>query len=146
MEIKEDLITKIGHSLMNSAPFSDWHKITFKYHQVSNWAQGFLFYFNNSEQGVWASSSDVSVFVNKLRKQMAQEQNKKGTWYEMKMEINSAGKFKIDFEYDIKPDFGFEILDETFIADFKMFPRKAEYIPAWLKEILDRHNVKVDSN
>ena len=66
----------------------------------------------------------------------------KGAWYSALIEIDSSGKFKMKFDYDSKPEFGFEILDETFIADFQKFPRQAKHIPIWLKEILNRHQIE----
>ena len=74
-----------------------------------------------------------------LRQAMYEKDSSKGAWYSMTMEIHKDGKFKVDFNYDDKPNFGIEIDEERYFVDFQAYPREEQYIPQWLKDIIKKH-------
>ncbi|GAA1469281.1 hypothetical protein NE857_29780 [Nocardiopsis exhalans] len=61
-----------------------------------------------------------------------------GTWFSLRYAITSENQFHVDYEYDDKPDFGFEIAFSNFLRDLEKFPRDEENIPGWLREKLLR--------
>jgi FKBP-type peptidyl-prolyl cis-trans isomerase (trigger factor) len=55
--------------------------------------------------------------------------------------ILPSGNFNIQFEYEIKPEFSIPLEDSDFIKDYQKFPRSKDYIPEWLRVILERNQI-----
>ncbi|MFI9402404.1 hypothetical protein [Nocardia sp. NPDC052316] len=59
-----------------------------------------------------------------------------GTWFSVRYEIDAAGEFRVDYDYDNEPPLGAG--PEHFLREMAWFPRDSEHTPAWLAAILDR--------
>jgi hypothetical protein len=145
----DQLIEKICQQLIQTVPDDNWSYINYIFRVVSNWSTEEAHYIVADNLYNFFPSNDLDFFDNtnsnmvKLRKEIYKSNQEKGAFYKSAIRLEKSGKFSISFDYDLKPDFVFEITDESFINDFKEFPRKAEYIPDWLKEILERNGVTI---
>ena len=76
--------------------------------------------------------------IVKLRRVMAALNGDRGAWFTMTLAIDSTGKYSAGFDYDNKPDFGYEPSDESLLDDLETFPRSPEFYPEWAQG-LSRH-------
>ncbi|MEQ4204712.1 immunity protein YezG family protein [Actinopolymorpha sp. B17G11] len=60
----------------------------------------------------------------------------KGAWYKARFQMDSSGKFGVDFDYDSKPNLT-GVLDEDYLEDLEKYPRDRELIPAWMPRPAD---------
>lgn len=72
-----------------------------------------------------------------LREAMYKQAPEKGAWYTMKMTITKDGKFSVSFDYENQPAF-YSLEDADYIEDHQNFPCDEKFVPAWLREILER--------
>lgn len=70
----------------------------------------------------------IDALMN-LRDQMATLG--KGAWLSMTLDIDKAGKYHYTFNYDERPKWLGDVLDEVYVKDLQKYPRPAEAIPDW---------------
>lgn len=83
------------------------------------------------------SGDSSSIKIKELREHMYNLDPKKGPWYSMSIKIYKDGSFKLNYNYEDKPNFTYEPSKEKYIQDLKDFPRSEEFIPVWLSAILN---------
>ncbi|MFC9974918.1 hypothetical protein ACFVH6_28865 [Spirillospora sp. NPDC127200] len=57
----------------------------------------------------------------------------KGAWFTARLEVERAGRFSVEFDYDGEPDFTPPLTPAAYALDLDRFPRTAEHIPGWLR-------------
>ena len=142
----DDFIKQIAKCLVKDieTESKNWESITYLVSCVTTYQTEQLSY-NITNQLLYATTSgddeiEGALFSTKqLHQAMYEQEPSKGAWYSMTMEINKEGKFKVDFNYDDKPDFGTEIDEERYFVDFQAYPREEQYIPQWLKDIIKKY-------
>lgn len=139
----QNLITKTAEIAYTSVDVNNWEKIRLEFKVISMFAELEAVYFQNNREisfdpeAAAKNDEDVSKFLLKLRRHMYELNPEKGAWYTMVIEIDSSGKFKINYDYKTKPDFTYEPSKEKYISEVKEFPRSDEMTPQWLKDIVD---------
>ena len=113
-----------------------------------NWTRIYLKHSGTSRvstQDFWVTPRDGEAYrgrfpsggtdpINELRAQMYREGT--GTWFSMTYVITPPGSFSVDYDYDSKPDFPFELDPITYYNDLRRFSRSSENIPGWLQEAM----------
>lgn len=66
----------------------------------------------------------------------------RGAWYTCKMTIDKEGNVTFSFDYDDKPSWDHQPMEEEYANDLKNFKRKTEAIPIWLKPIAEKFKAK----
>ncbi len=56
-----------------------------------------------------------------------------GAWFTARLEVERAGRFSVEFDYDGEPDFTPPLTPDAYALDLDRFPRTAEHIPGWLR-------------
>ncbi len=57
-----------------------------------------------------------------------------GFWISLTMTLTFSGQMDVLYNYDEKPDFGFDVSAHDYALDLKRFPRAHESVPAWWRE------------
>ncbi|PPB49526.1 hypothetical protein C4K88_07495 [Arthrobacter pityocampae] len=61
-----------------------------------------------------------------------------GTWIGFTMTMSSSGGLSVEYNYDEKPDFGFEVSAHDYALELELFPRAEEAVPVWWRERIAR--------
>lgn len=72
--------------------------------------------------------------LRQLRETMCREN--KGTWISLTMTLSSSGHMDIDYNYDKRPDFGFDVSAHDYTLELQRFPRADDLVPAWWRECI----------
>ena len=70
--------------------------------------------------------------IEALRRSMAGRNDGRGAWFTMTLDISSDDTFAVQFDYDSRPAFDFEVSQESLLADLKVYPRSDAFYPDWL--------------
>lgn len=79
------------------------------------------------------TEEDALDKIESLRRTMAEQNGDRGAWFTMTLDIDAAGEFSASFDYDNKPQFDFEVSEESIRDDLQVFPRSPEFYPEWIK-------------
>jgi hypothetical protein len=144
------LIEQVGKSILKSIPENQnhWEYINFKQKILITYSESqSIFFIDNLQKTFSVSFRDElgkRFFPDvtwQLREAMYDLAPDKGAWYSMDLTILPSGNFNIQFEYEIKPEFSIPLEDSDFIKDYQKFPRSKNYIPEWLRVILERNQI-----
>jgi hypothetical protein len=69
------------------------------------------------------NGEDITLKAKELREELYKLSPNKGAWYTGIISVTNEGKFKVDFDYDEKPEFKYEPSPDKFIDDLNTFPR-----------------------
>ncbi len=131
---QEMVIREIGGNLLNSVP-GEWEEIVFEYSSLADMAAVDLTVLrSNGRRQRVAPPQSASVGMRRLREGMYLPG--KGTWYSARYTIQRSGKYRVDYNYDDEPEFGFPPSASSYVLDLQNFPRDDENIPDWLREKL----------
>ncbi len=72
--------------------------------------------------------------ITELRTETYQEDL--GAWFRFTFTLTPPGSFSVDYDYDSKPEFPFELDPVTYNNDLNRFPRARKNHPKWLWEAL----------
>ncbi|WP_150251769.1 immunity protein YezG family protein [Nocardiopsis deserti] len=142
-EEQHEILQEIGGLILDSIE-SDWQEITVKYSATSSAASTKL-YLTNNEGGTHkadAPPSEVGSLLQKLRSGMHREDT--GTWYAAEYIITQPGNFTVNYDYDSKPEFPFDLDPRTYYNDFNEFPRPFDQVPDWLRDEISKAQEIID--
>jgi len=140
-----ELIQEVGRMAVKSVPNDDWTCIKLIRRRISTYGEFNVLFF-----GAWGDEPKQTGMEDKhlpagqrthntldaLRKLMYDQEPSLGAWYTCVMTISKQNDFDVKFDYDNKPEWEHQPVEEEYAEDFKQFPRKSEAIPEWLKAIL----------
>ena len=149
-EINE-LIQEVGRMAVQSVPSNDWTSIKLIRRRISTYGEFDVLFF-----GAWGDEPKQTGMKDKhlpagkrthntldaLRKLMYDQDPPLGAWYTCVMTISKQNDFDVKFDYDNKPEWEHQPVEEEYAEDFKQFPRKSETIPSWLMPILIKFREK----
>lgn len=143
-----DYIKSIVKISYDNLPVEDgWKTFTIIAKVISKFVEIEAFYVDNDGEKIFFDpkypstenrDEDLTFLFINLRKAVYEKNTDKGTWYTAEINVDSEGEYSLNFEYDNKPEFSYEPSDDKYIDDIGRFPRNSEYIPEWLKEILEK--------
>ncbi|CAL9443063.1 hypothetical protein SUDANB121_02301 [Nocardiopsis dassonvillei] len=132
---QEEHIREIAASLAGGLPV-DWESATYDAQIVGGYINERLeVEFEGGEKRLAEMPDDSGLKASRLRSGMYKQG--RGTWFSVRLELWSSGKYKCRFNYAEKPAFGFAPDVRDYEQDLKIFPRDEENIPGWMKEILE---------
>ena len=149
-EINE-LIKEVGGMAVQSVPSNDWICIKLIRRRISTYGEFNVLYF-----GTWGDEPKQTGMKDKhlpagkrthntldaLRKLMYDQDPPLGAWYTCVMTLSNENDFDVKFDYEDKPEWEHQPVEEEYAEDFKQFPRKSENIPSWLMPILNTFREK----
>lgn len=149
-EIKQ-IIQEVGQIAASSAPSDDWTSVKIVRKRIATYGE-----FEVSFFGAWGKEPKQTGLKDKhlsagkrthnkldlLRELMYKQDPALGAWYTCVMTVAEDGEFDIKFDYDNKPAWDHQPVEEEYAEDFKQFPRKAELVPQWVKPMLEKFRDK----
>jgi hypothetical protein len=132
---QEEFIREIAANLVRDIP-SDWESATYDVQIVGGYINERMeVVFDNGETGLVEIPDDSGLKATRLRSGMYKQGA--GTWFSVRLNLWSSGKYRCNFNYADKPSFGFAPDVRDYEQDLKLFPRDEERIPEWMREILE---------
>ncbi|WP_052732877.1 immunity protein YezG family protein [Hymenobacter terrenus] len=148
----QSLFQHIGQLAFNSVPTDEWDIITITVRAILPYVEENVTYTHKEKQFVPKAflindddldyDEQATPSFERLRQLMYNEAPFRGAWYTAVMTITNDGKFDTEFDYDKKPSFDYESEDAEYAKDFEHFPRNEESTPDWLKDIVQKHELK----
>lgn len=125
-----DLITQMAQCVVNDAGDRDWDSLTYNLVCVTTFSKEKGRYkYNGAEKSFSLTHEDDGqperapiTYALQLRQAMYDETPDKGAWYTLNLTIGRDGKFKLDVDYDNKPNFNIEIEEERYVWDTEKYP------------------------
>ena len=111
MEPLQSLLSEIEIVFTNAVPDKNWDRIKVRVFAISTFLQMKGVYFIGEKEVSYnpnvktPSGTHASIRVSEMRKMMYDMDPEKGAWYTMVVEIDKSGKFKVNYDYDNKPEF-----------------------------------------
>jgi hypothetical protein len=145
MENINVIIEEIAQTVFDNVPVDKWNNVLVEVAMLTTYVELTATYYINDVRGksfdanYEGAPDDKSIdnlFIQ-LRKEMYALTPGKGAWYNATMTLTEEGKFKMQYDYDNKPNFEMIPDDEEYIIDTKEFPRDGSSTPAWLSEIVN---------
>jgi hypothetical protein len=140
MNTTENLLQEICRKIINNIPSPTWENASLNIYALNKMLSFVSLY---EEKGVFTSfdpeenGDDITLLIKKLREEMYKLAPNKGAWYTAYITILKSGQYQTNFDYDSKPEFKYEPSKDKFIDDSIAFPREENFIPNWLKEIIN---------
>ncbi|MCK2243651.1 MULTISPECIES: immunity protein YezG family protein [unclassified Crossiella] len=130
MDTVDDLYGRIGQALTEAAP-TEWDTARIVVRMLASQSQIDVTY-SLPEGGTTSReiSFDALDVFEEIRELLALPG--KGAWYTAVFEMNREGKYRVDFDYDRRPEFDFHVDDEDYFEDLEQYPRDPATIPAWM--------------
>ncbi|MEU4740684.1 immunity protein YezG family protein [Actinosynnema sp. NPDC023658] len=126
-----DVYQKIVDASLANLP-DDWNTARITIYMLSSQSHlGAEYTTQNVEAPIkFVPTFDALRAFKELRELTAQPG--KGAWYTAIFKMDRSGKFDVEFDYDIKPAFPYDVDDEDYHEDLDEYPREPEYIPEWM--------------
>ncbi|MCG8920031.1 hypothetical protein L6E12_30095 [Actinokineospora sp. PR83] len=127
-----ELLREASGSLLSVAP-TGWRELQFTFHSTISVDTAMLLCATGDGEPVpLAPPMKALRLFAKLRGGMYT--TGKGAWFTARMIVSSSGSHEVTYDYDSEPEFTPPLVPETFVEDFRHFPRAEENTPAWLRQ------------
>jgi hypothetical protein len=80
--------------------------------------------------------AEMTKRLQDLREQMYEED--RGAWLSARFVLHREAEPEVTFNYDENPRWSPELHPMMFVRDLEAFPRADEYVPEWLREMVER--------
>lgn len=119
----------------------EWQSINVTIYSVAYISYDKVFYYKNGITNEYQLDINVLLYMNELVKDIKEHMyalnRDEGGFFSLSMELNNQGNFKHTFNYDKRDTvLRQRFRDKDFAKDFKIFHRKASFIPEWLQSLL----------
>jgi hypothetical protein len=129
---ESELISDIGMEVFDSVE-GEWVSLVYTASAVGGYSSFSLNVLRDDGNHEALTSPDGSA-IKSLKLRSGMYKQNQGTWFSMKILIESSGKFSCEFNYDEPPYFSIPPSDKEYLRDLKLFPRDQEHMPSWLQE------------
>ncbi|GAA1469279.1 antitoxin YezG family protein [Nocardiopsis exhalans] len=133
-ERQHELLQQIGEGVLEAVG-DDWEKVYLRWSgTISISTVDFQVTRRDGQTQRIDLPTHVDDLITELRTEMYREDL--GTWFLFTFTLTPPGSFSVDYDYDSKPEFPFELDPVTYNNDLNRFPRARANHPDWLWEAL----------
>lgn len=132
--VAQKALDEIAKAMLAVAP-PEWQSLRLQYSTAGTVARtlGWFSVPSGAEHRMMELPDDAWAFED-LRE--ATYQQGKGAWYIATVLVHVDGRYEVDYDYDTRPDIGFNVHPETFVDDLEDFPRDEALRPQWLTDMV----------
>jgi hypothetical protein len=140
MKVLNSLIEEITQTILDNVPVENWNKVVVQTSILTTYIESTTTYYIDEIKGksfdpdypdAPEEKKNDALFVG-LREEMYRLSSGKGASYNVELVVSEDGEFKIEYDYDNKPNFEMEVDDTEYVLDNQEFPRDKESTPDWL--------------
>lgn len=109
-----------------------WDSLRYQVDAVGNVTSDLIYVSRGpAEERVYAPD-EMPETLQQLKKLMHTAEG--GTWLSLSMTISAAKGLDVDYNYDNRPDFGFDVSAHDYQLELERFPRAQGSVPGWWRE------------
>jgi hypothetical protein len=133
---ESELISDIGMGIFDYVE-GEWVHLVYMASTVGGYSN-FSLEVHRADGSCDALASPDGSAIKSLRLRSGMYKENQGTWFAMKILIESSGKFSCEFNYDESPCFRIPPSNNEYVRELKLFPRGPGHMPAWLAEKIQK--------